>query len=177
MKQLPLRRLIYSAICLALAMILPLLTGQLQTVGQMLCPMHIPVLLCGFLCGWPWGLAVGLIAPFLRFALFGMPPVFPMGISMSLELAAYGAFSGLLYRLFPKKPGYLYLSLIAAMIAGRLVWGAARYVLAGLSGSEFPVSAFLSGAVTTALPGIALQLILVPLIVLALRKAKLSCNE
>ena len=177
MKKIHLRRLIYSAICLALAMVLPLLTGQIQTIGQMLCPMHIPVLLCGFLCGWPWGLAVGLIAPFLRFALFGMPPVFPMGISMSLELAAYGAFSGLLYRVFPKKPGYLYLSLITAMVAGRLVWGAARYVLAGLSGSDFPISAFLSGAVTTALPGIALQLVLVPLIVLALRKAKLSCNE
>ena len=69
-----LRRLVYSALFLALALLLPFLTGQIPQIGSALNPMHIPVLLCGFVCGWPWGLAVGLIAPLLRHLLFGMPP-------------------------------------------------------------------------------------------------------
>ncbi|MBQ9926211.1 MAG: ECF transporter S component, partial [Clostridia bacterium] len=69
------RRLTWSAIWLALALVLPFLTGQIPTVGSMLCPMHIPVLLCGFTCGWPWGVLVGFVAPPLRMVLFGMPPM------------------------------------------------------------------------------------------------------
>lgn len=60
----PVRKLTYSALFLALAMVLPFLTGQIPEIGSMLCPMHIPALLCGFMCGWPWGLAVGFISPF-----------------------------------------------------------------------------------------------------------------
>ena len=68
-----LRSLIYAALCLALCLYLPFLTGQIPQIGKALSPMHIPVLLCGFLCGWPYALAVGFIAPFLRFLLFHMP--------------------------------------------------------------------------------------------------------
>jgi len=164
------RRLIFSAVCLALALVLPFLTGQIQQIGNMLCPMHIPVLLCGFLCGWPWGLAVGFTAPLLRFALFGMPPIFPMGLSMAFELAAYGVITGVLYRKLPRRTVNLYLTLIAAMIGGRLVWGGMRFLFAGLQATAFPFSAFLSGAVTTAIPGILLQLILIPPLVSALKK-------
>ena len=57
------RRLTYSAICLALCLVLPFLTGQIPQIGKMLCPMHIPVLLCGFICGWPYGLVCGLHMP------------------------------------------------------------------------------------------------------------------
>lgn len=168
---------IYAAMCLALAMVLPLLTGQIQQIGNMLCPMHIPVLLCGMLCGWHWGLLIGFAAPFLRFLIFSMPPLFPIGTAMAFELAAYGALAGILYKALPKKAGYTYLSLIGAMLGGRIVWGAARLTLAGLSGSDFPLSAFISGAITTALPGIALQIVLIPLAVLALRRARLTPNE
>lgn len=171
------RKLLCSAICLALAMVLPLLTGQLEQLGNMLCPMHIPVLLCGFLCGWPWGLAVGFIAPLLRFVIFGMPVIFPKGIAMAFELAAYGAVAGYLYRRLPKKPRNLYLSLLSAMAAGRILWGAVQYLLAGLQGSAFPFSAFLAGAVTNAIPGIALHIVLIPLVVMALKKAKIGYNE
>ena len=95
-KQKSLRRLILAAMFLALAMVLPILTGQLQQTGNALCPMHILVLLCGFFCG-PWyALAVGAIAPLLRFLLFGMPPLMPIGIAMCFELATYGFVSGLL---------------------------------------------------------------------------------
>ena len=94
-------KLVYAAVCLALAMVLPLLIGQIPQIGQALSPMHIPVLLCGFLCGWPYGLAVGFIAPLLRGAVFGMPALMPNGISMAFELATYGFVTGILYRRLP----------------------------------------------------------------------------
>ena len=169
--------MIYAALYLALALVLPFVTGQIPEIGAMLSPMHIPVLLCGFVCGWPWGLAVGLIAPLLRCLLFGMPTLYPTAIAMTFELAAYGAVSGLLYKLLPKKMWSIYAALLVAMIAGRLVWGAARFVLAGLSGSEFPMSMFLAGAVLNAIPGIILHIVLIPILVLMLRKAKLTLNE
>ena len=164
-------RLVLSALFLALALVLPLLTGQLQELGNAFCPMHLPVLLCGFFCG-PWyGLCVGLVAPLLRFAIFGMPPLLPIGLAMCFELAAYGTVSGLLYRLLPDRKPFVYVSLIAAMLAGRLVWGAVRVILYGLGSSGFGWAAFLAGAVTNAVPGILLQIVLVPLLVIALTKA------
>ena len=169
-------RLTYSALYLAIALVLPFLTGQIPQIGSMLCPMHIPALLCGFVCGWPWGLAVGFIAPLLRSALFGMPTMFPVAVAMAFELAAYGAVAGLLYRVLPKKTGCIYVALIAAMVAGRLVWGVARYLLAGLAHSTFTPSLFLAGAVTTALPGILLHIVLIPVLVMAMRKARLILN-
>ena len=150
-----------------------MLTGQIPQIGSMLLPMHIPVLLCGLVCGWQYGAVVGFVAPLLRSVLFGMPPMFPIAISMAFELAAYGAVSGWLYRRVKHTLPMTYATLAAAMAAGRLVWGAVRFVLAGLSGSSFPFSAFLSGALFTAVPGIIAQLVLIPLIITALQKAKL----
>ena len=168
------RRITYAALYLAIALVLPFITGQIPEVGSMLCPMHIPVLLCGFMCGWPLGLIVGFIAPLLRGALFGMPALFPTGVAMAFELAVYGAVSGLIYRLLPKKTPSIYITLIIAMICGRVVWGIVRVVLAGLSGSEFTWKMYLAGAVTNALPGIAIQIIIIPIIVMAMNKADLS---
>ena len=166
------RQLVLAALFLALAFVLPLLTGQVPKVGNMLCPMHFPVLLCGFVLGGPWGLAVGFAAPLLRSVLFGMPPMFPIAIAMAFELAAYGLVSGVLWRKVKHTVPMMYAVLVSAMVAGRLVWGAVRFVLAGLVGSSFPFSAFLSGALLTAVPGIAAQLVLIPLILVALQKAK-----
>ena len=102
--------MVLSAMFLALAMVLPLLTGQIPQIGKMLSPMHIPVLLCGFFCG-PWyGLLVGAIAPVLRSLIFGMPALFPNAFIMCFELATYGCVSGLLYKLLPKKIPYIYVS-------------------------------------------------------------------
>lgn len=169
-KQKNLRRLILAAMFLALALALPFLTGQIPQVGSALCPMHIPVLLCGFFCG-PWyALAVGLVAPLLRFALFGMPPLMPTGIAMCFELATYGFVSGLLYKLLPGKKVFTYVTLIAAMLAGRIIWGIARVILAGLAQSEFAWTAFLSGAFVNAVPGIILHILLIPVLVIALKR-------
>ena len=170
------RKLTFSALYLAIALVLPFITGQIPEIGAMLSPMHIPVLLCGFVCGWQWGIAVGLIAPLLRSVLFGMPPMFPTAVAMTFELAVYGAASGVLYHLLPRRTWSIYVSLILAMIAGRIVWGAARFVLAGLSHSGFPMSAFLAGAVLNAIPGIILHIILIPILVIVLEKAKLTMN-
>ena len=166
-----LSRFSLAALLLAVALVLPFLTLQLRQLGNALCPMHLPVLLCGFFCG-PWyGLAVGFAAPLLRFALFGLPPVIPIGIAMSFELAAYGFVSGALYRLLPKKKANIYISLVSAMLVGRAVWGAVRVVLYGLGKSEFGWAAFLAGAFTNAIPGIILQLVLIPILVSAMKKA------
>lgn len=170
-------KLVYAALCLALAMVLPFLTGQIPQIGKMLNPMHIPVLLCGFLCGWPYGLAVGFIAPLMRSMIFTMPAMYPDAVGMAFELAAYGLLAGLLYQKLPKKIPYIYVSQLGAMIGGRIVWGIARFIMAGLAASTFPMEAFIAGAFTNALPGIVLHIALVPLIVMALRKAKLIPNE
>lgn len=155
-----------AAMFLALALVLPFVTAGIPQIGNALCPMHIPVLLCGFVCG-PWyAMGIGFIAPLLRFALFGMPPIMPIGIAMCFELAAYGLVSGLMYKYLPKKKPYIYVSLIGAMLIGRGVWGAARTVLYGLGKSEFGFAAFIAGAFTNAIPGIIIQIILIPLLVM-----------
>lgn len=170
MKNTNVKTLVLAALFLALALVLPFLTGQIPQIGSMLCPMHIPALLCGFFCGWPWGLAVGFIAPILRSATFGMPPMFPVAICMSFELAAYGSISGLLYQKLPRNKFSIYTALLTAMVVGRLVWGAAQFVCVGLDASAFGLTAFWTGAVTTAIPGILVQIILVPILVMALEK-------
>ena len=177
MSPLQIRKLTCAALFLAIALVLPFITGQIPEIGSMLCPMHIPVLLCGFMCGWPWGLVIGFIAPLMRGVLFGMPPLFPTGVAMAFELAVYGGVSGLLHQILPKKKRCIYISLLTAMVCGRLVWGAVRLVLSGLAGSEFTAALFLAGALTNALPGIILQLVLIPVLVMAMDRAGLSLNR
>ena len=166
-------KMVLSAFFLALAYVLPFLTGQIPEIGAMLCPMHIPVLLAGFICGWPWGLAVGAIAPLFRSLTLGMPPLFPSATCMAFELAVYGAVAGLMHKLLPRKKPYIYISLLSAMLLGRLVWGAAMFACMGLSGGAFTLAAFLAGAITNAIPGIIAQIILVPILVMVLDDSKI----
>ena len=177
MTSLQVRKMTYAALYLAIAMVLPFVTGQIPEIGAMLSPMHIPVLLCGFMCGWPWGLAVGFIAPLLRSVVFGMPVMFPGAVAMAFELATYGCISGLLYHLLPKKAWCTYAVLVISMTAGRVVWGIARLILAGLSGGSFTWALFIAGAVTNAIPGIILHLVLIPVLVIAMNRAGLSLNK
>ncbi len=166
------RHLTYSAICLALCLVLPFLTGQIPQIGSALCPMHLPVLLAGFICGPWWAAAVGFVAPLLRHLIFGMPPILT-AIAMAFELLTYGIVSGLLYRVLPKKTVNIYLSLIGAMVVGRVVWGVVQVIILGLSGSSFTWVAFWAGAIANAIPGIIVQLVLIPLLVMALKKARI----
>ena len=114
------KKLVLSALFLSLAYVLPFLTGQVPQIGAMLCPMHIPVLLCGFFCGGPWGLAVGLLAPLSRSLTLGMPPLFPTALCMSFELAAYGLVSGVLHRRLKPTRGNIYLALLAVILGVQL---------------------------------------------------------
>ena len=177
MKNLSKEKMVSSAFFLALGLVLPFLTGQIPQVGSRLLPMHIPVLLCGFICGWPYGLAIGFITPVFRSVLFGMPPMFPTAVAMAFELALYGFICGILYKLLPKKIGYIYVSLITAMVGGRIVWGVVSLLLYGLAGNSFTFQMFLGGAFLNAIPGIIIQIVGIPLIILALQKANLIQNN
>lgn len=168
------KNLTLSAMFLSFGLVLPFLTGQIPAVGNMLLPMHIPVLLCGLLCGWQCGFAVGFVLPILRSFLFSMPPMFPTAISMAFELATYGFVIGFLYE---RSKWHcivsLYRCMLISMLAGRAVWGIVQMLLLGVGKDSFTFSAFLAGAFLNALPGIVLQLVLIPAIMLALRRAKL----
>ena len=168
------KKLILSAMFLALGLVLPFLTGQIKEIGNMLLPMHIPVLLCGLICGWQYGLIVGLIVPVLRSFLFSMPVLYPTAVSMAFELATYGFVVGFLYN---RSKWHciisLYRSMLISMVAGRLVWGIVQALLLGIGGNAFTLKAFIAGAFLNAIPGIILQLILIPAIMVSLRKAKL----
>lgn len=161
---------VFSAMFLALCIVLPFINFGSTQIGNALSPMHIPVMICGFVCGWQYGAAVGFAAPLLRYLIFQLPPIYPLGIAMAFELATYGLLCGLLYRIFPKRNGFIYPSLIISMLCGRAVWGIVRYITAGLSGSEFNVSMFIAGAFTNAFPAIICQIVIVPLIVMVFKK-------
>ena len=158
-------KLVLSAIFLSLAYILPFLTGQIPTIGAMLCPMHIPVILCGFLCGWKYGLIVGLIVPILRSLTLGMPPLYPTAICMAFELSVYGLISGFLYSLLPKNKLSIIISLLGAMVIGRIVWGTAMFICLQINNQPFTLQLFWSGAIVNSLPGIIIQIILIPIII------------
>ncbi len=166
------KHMVLAAFFLALGIIMPFLTGQIPGIGNMLLPMHIPVLVCGYVCGWQWGLAVGFVVPLLRSAMFGMPPMMPTAAAMAFELAVYGAVTGILNRVLPDKEAFVYVSLAGAMIAGRLVWGIVSIPLYGVAGKAFSWQIFMGGALLNAVPGIILQLVLIPVIIMSLKRAK-----
>ena len=165
------KKLVLTAVCSALCVIVPMAFHSIPNAGQVFLPMHIPVLLCGMLCGWPYGLACGLIGPSLSSLLTGMPlpAVLP---GMLVECAVYGCASGLPLRYVRTGNRYadLYISLVPAMLLGRVLSGIVKGLILtpGLS-----LAAWASASFVTSLPGIAIQLLLVPILVLGLERAKL----
>ena len=164
------RKLVWAAVFLALGLILPFFTGQIPEIGNKLLPMHIPVLLCGFVCGWKYGLLVGFITPLFRSMLFGMPPLLT-AIGMAFELAAYGMVTGILYKHLTKSKLRIYMSLFTAMIIGRIIWGLVSIILYGIGGTAFTWQIFLASSFLNAIPGIILQLVVVPALILAFEKS------
>ena len=168
------KKLTLSAMFLAIGMVLPFLTGQIPQIGNMMLPMHIPVLLCGLICGWQYGAVLGFILPLVRYLVFGMPVLFPTGTAMAFELMTYGLVIGLIYSFSQWKCIIsLYRALIGAMIAGRIVWAAAQMILLGVSGGTFTMKMFLAGAFFNAVPGIIIQLVLIPTVMVALGRTGL----
>ncbi|MBE6836678.1 MAG: ECF transporter S component [Ruminococcus sp.] len=166
------KKLVLSALFIAIGIVLPFFTGQIPQVGNFILPMHIPVFLCGLICSWNYGLAVGFILPLLRSFLFGAPPLYPNAIAMCSELAVYGLVCGFIYNKTGKQNiKKVYISMIVAMLVGRAVWGAAEMALLGVKGNTFTVKMFLAGAFIEAIPGIILQLVLIPAIIFALDRS------
>lgn len=166
MNQSNIQKTLLSALFLSLGVVLPFFTGQIKEIGDSLLPMHIPVLLCGLICGAKYGFAVGLILPFFRAVTVGMPPIYPNGVWMSAELATYGFVVGFLYFCYHKKQmWWLYCCLVISMICGRVSWGVTKAILLGLSGKAFSFQAFITGGFIDSFPGIILQLVLIPVII------------
>lgn len=168
------KKLVISALFLSLCYVLPFVSGGIPVVGNMLCLMHIPVMLAGYILGWPYALAIGLIAPITRSFFFGTPILYPNAICMALELASYGVFADLFNKLFNKiklnKNLSLILSLVIAMIIGRIIWGASKWLLLSFTNNPFTFELFIVGAILNAWPGMIIQIILVPLLVKAVKK-------
>ena len=166
------KRLFLAGLCVALGIVLPVAFHSVANAGSIFLPMHIPVLLCGLICGWPYGLACGVLAPLLSSLITGMPPMAFLP-SMLCELAVYGFVSGLLMRYVKtgKLLADLYISLVGAMLLGRLVLGLLNAVL--FRAGEYSVALWTTSAFVTALPGIVIQLAVIPVLVFALKKSKL----
>ena len=172
------KKLVFSATFLALCFVLPFLTANNRELGTLLSLMHLPVLLCGFVCGWEYGFIVGITAPLLRSVTLGMPPMPFIAVPMAFELAAYGLIAGLLYTLLPKKNIFLYINLITAMIIGRLVYLAMFHAVASVAElPPFLTAATLPALFTGTWGGIAMQIVLIPLIIIAMKKSGFMLND
>lgn len=168
------KKLVLSGLFLALTMILPSLLGAISPeIGSMLSPIHVPVLLCGFFCGWKYGGIVGFLAPLVKFTIYGVPPLYPVGISMCVELATYGVVSGILYQILPKKTINIYVSLICAMIVGRVMYGISTCLLLMAKGGVYTFSMFITSTVIKATPAIIAHIMIIPTIVIIARKYNL----
>lgn len=170
------KKLTLAALFLALGLILPFFTGQIQEIGNKLLPMHLPVMLCGMICGWKYGLLIGFLTPLLRSFLFSMP-IFSNAIGMAFELAVYGAIIGILYAKLIHMKLRIYISLLTAMISGRIVWGVASVIIHGITHSVFTWEMFLGGALFNAIPGIIIQLLLIPILMLTFAKSGVLRDE
>ena len=155
----------------AVGIVLPFFTGQIQRIGNMLLPMHLPVFLCGLICGWQYGAAIGFVLPIMRSLVFGMPYLYPNAVSMAVELAVYGLVAGLIYSLLKKQNTLsVYAAMLPSMLLGRAAWGITQIVLLGIDGNVFTWQMFMAGAFLNAIPGIAwyAKLVLIPAIISAL---------
>lgn len=164
-----------SAMLFAVGLTLPFVTGQIPEIGNMLLPMHLPVLLAGFTVGWKYGFLIGATLPIVRSLMFGMPPLFPNALTMAFELAAYGFLTGFLYLLFKRKNLFaVYTTLIISMIIGRIVKGIANAIAYGAASKSYTFAMFVSGAFLEAIPGIVIQLVFIPALLLILKKASVK---
>lgn len=165
------KKIVLTAVCAALCVVVPMAFHSIPNAGSIFLPMHLPVLLCGMLCGWPFGLTCGLIGPLLSSLITAMPPAAALP-GMLVECTVYGAVAGALLQHVNTKNRYadLYISLVPAMLLGRVLSGIVKTLILtpGLS-----LAAWATASFVTSLPGIAIQLILLPILVIGLERARL----
>ena len=168
------RRLTYSALCLALCLALPQLLGRIPEINKIVSPMHLPVYLAGFIAGPFYGFAVGVAAPLLNFLFFGKP-LFVSMVPMMFELSGYGFFAGLGDRTFPKKKPFVYLSLALSMALGRCMGGVGKLVMLSLGKlNEYGIQAFFTGYFVSGAPAMIIALIVIPAAVFAVRGKRVT---
>lgn len=166
------KKSIITAVCIALCVVLPQAFHAIPNAGSIYCPMHIPILICGLICSWQYGLFCGITGPLLSSLFTGMPTMAYMP-QMMIECAVYGLIAGLMIKLINTKKIYadLYISLITAMLSGRIIGGIAKALI--FARGETTIITWATSYFVTALPGIIIQLVLIPTIVFALMKANL----
>lgn len=178
MKESNVNKLVLSALFLALGFVLPMITGQIPAIGKVLLPMHIPVLLCGFICGPLYGATIGFVLPLLRSLIFSVPVMYPTAIAVAFEMAVYGAIAGFLYgKSKTKSIISLYCCLIISMILGRMIRCIAELCLLCFFGNTFVFKTFFATVIVSSVPGIILQLIVIPIVMMALKKAKFITSK
>lgn len=171
------KKVVLTALFIALGLTLPMITANVPMIGNMLLPMHFPIIICGLICGAGYGALAGVITPLLRSFIFGMPPLFPIATAMAFELAVYGAVAGLVYVVIQKSKGSVYPALIISMLSGRAVWGVVTFILFRMMGKTLTLQMFLAGAFTNAVPGIVGQLIIIPVLMYYLAKHRAASVE
>lgn len=166
------KRISLCAMCIALCYVLPLVFHALA-LGSILSPMHIPVLLCGIVCGPLCGAFCGIAGPVLSSVLSGMPGAAGL-ITMVPELVSYGLVCGLLMKRVhtQKLMMDVYASMIPAMLIGRIVGGLASALFYLGNNGEYSLAMFVSSYFIGSLPGIIVQLILIPALTVTLEKAR-----
>jgi len=166
------KKMVIAALFIALGIVLPIAFHSVPNAGRIFLPMHIPILLCGIICGLPYSLICGIVTPLLSSMLTGMPPAAFLP-SMICELAAYGTVSSLLMRYAPVNKIYAktYISLIGAMIFGRVFYGILNALV--FSVGSYSMQIWVTAAFVTALPGVIIQIVIIPAIVAVLQKARL----
>lgn len=170
----PVKKLVFTAVCAALCVVLPLAFHAIPNGGSIFLPMHIPVLLCGLICGWPYGLICGLLGPFIS-SFTGMPPL-PILPSMMVECGTYGLVSGLMMRFVRTGKPYvdLYASMVTAMVLGRVVAGLAKSLIFAPGTAPF---AWVTTSLVMGIPGICIQLVIMPAVVFTLSRARLVTSR
>lgn len=165
------KKLVFTALCIAIGIVLPMAFHAIPNAGSIFLPMHIPVLICGLVCGWPYGLACGVMAPLLSSLITSMPPMAVLP-GMLFELAAYGLITGVMMHFLRtgKSLADIYISLLTAMLCGRFLYGILNAVI--FRAGDYSLEVWLTAAFVTGLPGIIIQLVFVPAIVFALEKAR-----
>ncbi len=174
MKNESIKKLTLSAMFLSLGVVLPMLTGQIQQIGSMLLPMHIPIFLCALICGYKYGIATALILPLLRSFVFGVPNLYPEAIAIAFEMAAYALVAGLMYENSKWQCiRSLYRALGISMISGRIARTIVQLFLLGATGKPFVFGLYFTSVIVRGIPGVILQLILIPAIMILCHKTKL----
>lgn len=175
MKLTHIKKLTFTAVCAALCLVLPMAFHSIPNAGTVFLPMHIPVLLCGLICGWPYGLVCGILGPFISSVITGMPPA-AMLPGMMVECAAYGCVTGLMMKFVRtgKPLADLYISMVTAMVLGRVISGIAKSLIFAPGTAPF---AWVTTSLVAGIPGICIQLVLMPLVILALTRARLIPNR